>query len=345
MHAAGQALLLALESGRLEAKLGSTIEELRESRARIAAAGHAERRKIERNLHDGAQQHLFALGMKLELAARDAAERDPELARELSEVGDELTQVLDDLRQLARGVYPSALRDFGLERALSSAAGRSSQPTNSRRLRSAAIQRSSRRPSILLPREPSEHRTPRRCRRAGRDPVVDGQRRPLLRGGGRWRRLPGRLSARGQRLREHGRSARGLRWNLDGGSTEPTRHDGARECAAHRLAPRRLAALFSQVQKRSFHPAIDLFRVTELELEKIELTWPSTARFVTTSIYYRDVASRPSATRARISCSRSVSISSPVVSRAAGGEQLVDDLRVDDRPPRATSSSALLSSA
>lgn len=129
VRAAGQALLLALESGRLEAELGSTIEELRGSRARIAAAGHAERRKIERDLHDGAQQHLFALGMKLELAARDAAERDPELARELSEVGDELTQVLDDLRQLARGVYPSALRDFGLERALSSAAGRSSQPT------------------------------------------------------------------------------------------------------------------------------------------------------------------------------------------------------------------------
>jgi signal transduction histidine kinase len=129
VHAAGQALLLALESGRLEAELGSTIEELRGSRARIAAAGHAERRKIERDLHDGAQQHLFALGMKLELAARDVAEKDPELARELSGVGEELTQVLDDLRQLARGVYPSALRDFGLERALSTAAWRSSQPT------------------------------------------------------------------------------------------------------------------------------------------------------------------------------------------------------------------------
>ena len=56
VHAAGQALLLALESGRLEAELGSTIDELRDSRARIAAAGHAERRKIERDLHDGAQR-------------------------------------------------------------------------------------------------------------------------------------------------------------------------------------------------------------------------------------------------------------------------------------------------
>jgi signal transduction histidine kinase len=129
VRAAGQALVLALESGRLEAELGSTIDELRDSRARIAAAGHAERRKIERDLHDGAQQHLFALGMKLELAARDVAAKDPELAKELSGVGEELSQVLDDLRQLARGAYPSALLDFGLEKALTSVAWRSSQPT------------------------------------------------------------------------------------------------------------------------------------------------------------------------------------------------------------------------
>jgi signal transduction histidine kinase len=129
VRAAGQALVLALESGRLEAELGSTIEELRTSRARIAAAGHAERRKIEQDLHDGAQQHLFALGMKLEFAARDVADKDPDLAKELSEVGEELTQVLDELRRLARGMYPPALRDFGLERALTSVAWRSAQPT------------------------------------------------------------------------------------------------------------------------------------------------------------------------------------------------------------------------
>lgn len=127
--AAGQALLLALDSGRLEEELRTTVEELRTSRARIASAGDAERRKLERDLHDGAQQHLFAVGTKLELAARDVAERDPKLATELSAVGDELTQVLEDLRQLARGVYPSALRDLGLERALASVAWRSSQAT------------------------------------------------------------------------------------------------------------------------------------------------------------------------------------------------------------------------
>jgi signal transduction histidine kinase len=67
--------------------------------------------------------------MKLEFAARDVAEKDPDLAKELSEVGEELTQVLDELRELARGMYPSMLRDFG-ERALSGGAWRSSRPTS-----------------------------------------------------------------------------------------------------------------------------------------------------------------------------------------------------------------------
>jgi signal transduction histidine kinase len=129
VRAAGQALLLVLESGRLQVELGSTIEELHTSRARIASAGHAERRKIERDLHDGAQQHLFALGIKLESAARDVADKDPNLAQELSQVGEELNQVLNDLRQLGRGMYPPLLRELGLEGALASVAWRSAQPT------------------------------------------------------------------------------------------------------------------------------------------------------------------------------------------------------------------------
>jgi signal transduction histidine kinase len=129
VSAAGQSMLLALESGRLQVELGATIEELRTSRARIAAAGHAERRKIERDLHDGAQQHLFALGVKLEFAARDVAEKDPELAKELSQVSEELNEVLQELRQLARGMYPPVLRELGLEGALASVAWRSARPT------------------------------------------------------------------------------------------------------------------------------------------------------------------------------------------------------------------------
>ena len=129
VSAAGQAMLLALESGRLQVELGSTIEELRTSRARIAAAGHAERRKIERDLHDGAQQHLFALGLKLDVAARDVADKDPQLAKELSQVGEELNEVLHELRQLGRGMYPPVLRELGLEGALASVAWRSARPT------------------------------------------------------------------------------------------------------------------------------------------------------------------------------------------------------------------------
>jgi signal transduction histidine kinase len=129
VSAAGQAMVLALESGRLQVELGSTIEELRTSRARIAAAGHAERRKIERDLHDGAQQHLFALGLKLDVAAREVADKDPQLAKELSQVGEELNEVLHELRQLGRGMYPPVLRELGLEGALASVAWRSARPT------------------------------------------------------------------------------------------------------------------------------------------------------------------------------------------------------------------------
>ena len=74
LQAAGQAVLLTLESGRLETELQSKIEALQRSRDRIAAAGETERRRIERDLHDGAQQRLMAIQVKLALAA----ERTPE---------------------------------------------------------------------------------------------------------------------------------------------------------------------------------------------------------------------------------------------------------------------------
>ena len=335
VQAAGQAMLLALESDRLEAELGATIKELHGSRARIAAAGHAERRKIERDLHDGAQQHLFALGMKLELAARDVAERDPELARELSGVGEELTQVLDDLRQLARGVYPSALRDFGLERALSSAAWRSSQPTKFS--------------ATAVGRYPPEleaavyfcclESLQNIARHAGADAEAEirlwtANGDLLLRRRGRRRWLPRRVGTRRQRLREHGRSARGLRGNLDGGGTNPrgTTVRGSR--AADRLAPRRLAALFGQVQKRGFHPAIDSFPAPELELreDRVDVAFDGSLRDYQGLC---DVAVAPALG------DQGEDLLLPVGQRLEPSrlalpthrKQLVDDLRVDYRPP------------
>ena len=133
--AAGQALLLAIENGRLTAELQSTNTELRATRARIVATGDAERRKIERDLHDGAQQHLVALSIRVGLAREFA---DPEAAQRLDDVGKELEEILEELRDLAHGLYPPLLREFGLREALASAVRRSASPA---KLEAAAIGR------------------------------------------------------------------------------------------------------------------------------------------------------------------------------------------------------------
>ena len=133
--AAGQALLLAIENGRLTAELESTSTELRAARARIVATGDAERRKIERDLHDGAQQHLIALKMRVGLAREFA---DPEVSARLDDVGEELDEILEELRDLAHGLYPPELRQFGLREALTSLVRRSASQA---RVEAAAIGR------------------------------------------------------------------------------------------------------------------------------------------------------------------------------------------------------------
>ena len=133
--AAGQALLLAIDNGRLTAELESTSTELRAARARIVATGDAERRRIERDLHDGAQQHLVAVSYKVGLAREFA---DPEVAQRLDDVGKELDEILEELRDLAHGLYPSVLREFGLRDALASVVRRSAPPA---RLEAPAIGR------------------------------------------------------------------------------------------------------------------------------------------------------------------------------------------------------------
>ena len=96
-----------------------TIEELRASRARIAESAQQERLRLERNLHDGAQQRLLAIQIKLE-AAREHA--DGELARELEEVAADASAAVEDLRALAHGLYPAVLHEQGLGVALRSIA-------------------------------------------------------------------------------------------------------------------------------------------------------------------------------------------------------------------------------
>jgi signal transduction histidine kinase len=100
-------------------------EELRASRARIVATADAERRKIERNLHDGAQQHLVALAVNLRLV-RDVVADDPEAAVEMLEaLAGEVKDTIQELRDLAHGIYPPLLLDSGLVDALRAAASRS----------------------------------------------------------------------------------------------------------------------------------------------------------------------------------------------------------------------------
>ena len=93
-------------------------EQLAASRARIVSAGDAERRRLERNLHDGAQQRLVSLAISLRLAER-LVETDPaEARRQLGAASEELSQALGELRELARGLHPAVLTDHGLEAAL-----------------------------------------------------------------------------------------------------------------------------------------------------------------------------------------------------------------------------------
>jgi signal transduction histidine kinase len=105
------------------------IEELRASRQRLVAAQDEERRKIERNLHDGAQQQLIALTVQLKLA-RALAERDPaKVSAMLDSIQGSATDALDDLRDLARGIYPPLLADQGLPAALEAQARKAAVPT------------------------------------------------------------------------------------------------------------------------------------------------------------------------------------------------------------------------
>jgi signal transduction histidine kinase len=100
------------------------VEELRASRARIVEAGTHERRRLERNLHDGAQQRLVALSLTLRLA-QAKLRKDPDSADELlTGAQDELTLALGELRELARGIHPAVLSDRGLAAALEALAGR-----------------------------------------------------------------------------------------------------------------------------------------------------------------------------------------------------------------------------
>jgi signal transduction histidine kinase len=120
---------MALDNHRLSAQTASLVREVRESRARIQSSADDERRRIEHDLHDGAQQRLVALRIKLELATERAREQGGGTADLLRGLGTEVEDALDEVRSLARGIYPAPLADRGLVEALRAAALRSVLPT------------------------------------------------------------------------------------------------------------------------------------------------------------------------------------------------------------------------
>lgn len=126
---------VVLHNRRLDAALQATLEDLRRtnddlraSRVRLVSAADAERRRIERDLHDGAQQHLVALAVNLRLAD-DAIAEDPGVASEvLGALGDDLRAAIAELRSLAHGIFPPLLMDAGVVEALRVVADRSPSP-------------------------------------------------------------------------------------------------------------------------------------------------------------------------------------------------------------------------
>jgi signal transduction histidine kinase len=125
----GSAARLAVENERLQAEVLAQLEDLRASRARIVETGDAERRRLERDLHDGAQQRLLALSYDLRLAQGAAeADGDRELATLLASAGDDAQAALGELRELAHGIYPALLAEAGLAPALATLAEEASLP-------------------------------------------------------------------------------------------------------------------------------------------------------------------------------------------------------------------------
>jgi signal transduction histidine kinase len=120
VDAAVRAAALSLENARMHAELLAQLQELEQSRTRIVEAGLDQRRRVERDLHDGAQQRLLALAATIGRARNAAA--DPATRALLEQARDELRQALKELRDLARGIHPAVLEQVGLAAAIETVA-------------------------------------------------------------------------------------------------------------------------------------------------------------------------------------------------------------------------------
>jgi signal transduction histidine kinase len=118
---------IALENGRLHAELRARLEELRGSRARIVDVSQKERQRLERNLHDGAQQRLIALSLELSLLEEQLGD-DRDARMRLAQARGEIATSLEELRAVARGIHPAVVSAHGLEIALEQIAARAPVP-------------------------------------------------------------------------------------------------------------------------------------------------------------------------------------------------------------------------
>lgn len=128
--AATAVLRLAVENERLTADVRTQLQEVRASRARLVEAAHAERKRIERDLHDGAQQRLVSVALMLQEAIGEARQSTPppSFLQRLDETSEELKSAIDELRELARGIHPAVLTEEGLGVAVAALARRASVP-------------------------------------------------------------------------------------------------------------------------------------------------------------------------------------------------------------------------
>jgi signal transduction histidine kinase len=120
---------LVLRNARLGADLRARLADLQAAQKRLVTAQDGERRRIERNIHDGAQQQLMALTLKAKLARQFTHEHPAKAGDILGQIEEETTRALEDLRDLARGIYPPLLADQGLLAALRAQARKVPVPT------------------------------------------------------------------------------------------------------------------------------------------------------------------------------------------------------------------------
>ncbi len=130
LEAVVRVLRLALDNERLQAQLREQLRAVTESRARIVTASEEERRRVERDLHDGAQQRLIAVSLALQRARSSANQEavSSDLRRQLGAAADEIGEAIRELRELARGIHPAILEDAGLEAAIGGLARRAGIP-------------------------------------------------------------------------------------------------------------------------------------------------------------------------------------------------------------------------